>query len=352
VDGASERKLVNMAGNHLFPLWMPDGKRIVYASDRSGPMDAWQLEIENGEARGEPVLLRRNLGRFLPMSITSTGDLYYGLRTGSTDVFVTTLADPTRNAKRATLLFPGRNTAPAWSPDGKVLAYLSRRGSENFGQESRSIVIRHLDSEEERELLPKLAHLEKVRWSPDGKALLVSGSDNKGRGGLYLVDPETAAVRPLITEPGSSFRGFHAVWSKDGKSVFYIHPSGEVRQKDIATGRESLLYREKQLHHIAASPNGEILAMGAGNKSIILISTTGSDARAIPFEGLTELEWGRELLAARGVELWRIPLEGGSAVKLDSPGNRDPGFSLHPDGERLALTAGNAKSEIWMLPLR
>ncbi len=40
VDGAAERKLVNTPGNHLFPLWTPDGKHIVYASDRAGTMDA------------------------------------------------------------------------------------------------------------------------------------------------------------------------------------------------------------------------------------------------------------------------------------------------------------------------
>ncbi|MGH9723087.1 MAG: TolB family protein, partial [Bryobacteraceae bacterium] len=38
VDGAKERKLIRQPGNHLFPLWMPDGKRIVYASDRTGTM--------------------------------------------------------------------------------------------------------------------------------------------------------------------------------------------------------------------------------------------------------------------------------------------------------------------------
>src|SRR5882672_5975734 len=275
-DGARERPLVNSPGNHLFPLWAPDGKRIVYASDRSGTMDAWELEMENGEPRGEPRLLRRDLGRFLPMNITASGGLYYGLRTGSTDVFVTTLAAPVREAKRATLRFPGRNTAPAWSLDGTTLAYLSRRGSENFGQESRTIVIRQLDSEDERELPVKLAHMERVRWSPDGKTLLASGSDNKGRGGLFLVDVDSGAVKPLAVEPGASFRGFDAAWSKDGKSVYYLHPSGEVRKRE--TSGESTLYRGAGLGHIATSPDGRWIAVGAGGKSIALIPAAGGEA--------------------------------------------------------------------------
>jgi len=120
VDGTRERKLINQPGNHLFPLWTPDGRRIVYGSDRSGTMDLWELAIEDGAPRGDPRLLRRDIGRFLPMGITAGGELYYGLRSGSTDVFVTTLGAPARDARRATLRFPGRNSAPAWAPPGSA----------------------------------------------------------------------------------------------------------------------------------------------------------------------------------------------------------------------------------------
>ncbi len=352
LDGARERRLVDAPGNHLFPLWMPDGKRIVYASDRTGTMDAWELRVENGEPAGRPRLLRRDLSRILPMGITTEGDFYFGLRSGSVDVFVTKLGDPAPNARRATRRYPGRNVAPAWSPDGMALAYLSRRGSENFGQESRAIVIRRLDSEQERELLPRLAHLERVRWSPDGKALLVSGSDNKGRGGLYAVDPQSAAATPVVTEAGAGFRGFEGLWAVDGRSVFYLHGAGELRSREMDTGRESTLFRGARLRHLASSPDGRLLAVGEGEAGIVIIPAAGGPPRRLQFAGLTELEWGRELVAARGAELWRVPLDEGAPVRFESPGNRQSGFSLHPDGERVALTAGDIKPEVWVLPLR
>ncbi|MBI3472342.1 MAG: PD40 domain-containing protein [Candidatus Solibacter usitatus] len=349
-DGASEKKLLGAPGNYLFPLWT--GKRVVYAGDRSGTMDAWELEIENGEPRGAPKLLRRDLGRILPLGITAAGDLYYGLRSGSVDVFVTTLSDPKGDARRVTLRFPGRNSMPDWSRDGKAIAYLSRRGSENFGQESRAIVIRRLDSEEERELLPKLAHLERVRWSPGGDALLASGSDNKGRGGLYLVNPETAAVRPLVSEAAASFRGFEGAWSSDGQRVLYLYHEQELRSRLVSGGSEATLYRGPRLHGLAVSPDGRWVAVGAGGKSIALIPAAAGEARLLPFDGLTELEWGRDLMAGRGAELWRIPLDGAAPLKLAGPGNRQAGFSLCPDGESIVLTAGNAKSEVWAVALK
>src|SRR2546430_7736479 len=99
VDGSLERKLVTQPGNHLFPLWTADSSRIIYASDRSGTMDVWELALEDGAPRGDPRLLRRDIGRFLPMGITAAGDLYYGLRSGASDPFVTTLAAPARDAR-------------------------------------------------------------------------------------------------------------------------------------------------------------------------------------------------------------------------------------------------------------
>jgi Tol biopolymer transport system component len=345
VDGTRETRLIDSPGSHLFPLWTPDGRSVIYASDRSGTMDLWALEIRDGKRNGEPRVLRRDAGRVLPMGFTHEGDYYYGVRSGETDVFVTTLENPAGDARRATLRFPGRNTAPAWSPDGKSLAYLSRRGSENFGQESRSIVIRSLEPDQERELQPKLAHLERLRWSPDGDSLLVSGSDNKGRAGLYIVNAKSAAVIPVVAEPGAAFRGFEGVWSKNGKSIIYIHGDVTVRSKTL-DGQEAELYRGVHLRHLTPSPDGRSIAFTEGGDSIVILPLAGGSRRAIPFTGVTELHWGADLIAAHGAELWIVALDGATPRKLPAPGNREPGFSLHPDGKQIAVTAGRAQSEV------
>jgi Tol biopolymer transport system component len=345
VNGAKEIRLIDAAGNHLFPLWTPDGRSVVYASDRSGTMDVWALDVVNGSRDGEPRLVHRNAGRILPMGLTRGGEYYYGVRSGETDVFVTTFENPAGDARRVTLKFPGRNTAPAWSPDGRSLAYLSRRGSENFGQESRSIVIRSFEPDEERELQPKLAHLERLQWSPGGESLLVSGSDNKGRAGLYLVDAKSAAVTPVVSEPGAAFRGFEGVWPKNRKYIVYIHGDQVVRARTLG-GEEAELYRGVHLRHLTASPDGRSIALAEGDNSIVIVPLTEGEKRTIPFSGVSELQWGAELIAARGAELWRVPLDRSHAQKLRAPGNREPGFSLHPDGGQIAVTAGKTHSEI------
>ena len=339
VNGAKETKLIDAPGNHLFPLWTPDGNSVIFVSGEN----VMKLRVEDGRAAGEPKVLIPDVGRILPMGITHHGSYYYGVRSGEVDVFVTDIVSPAKNAKRATMRFPGRNAAPAWSPDGNSLAYLSRRGTENFGQESRTIVVRSLEPDEEREIAAKLAHIERVRWAPDGRALLVSGSDSKGRGGLFSVDAKTGALSPLVVEAGASFRGFEGAWSKDGKSLFYIHGDSELRLGD------KVLLSGKGLRHLAASPDGRSLAVYDG-KDICILGVDGQLTRRVRVNGVTELEWGTRLIAGTAADLWEIPAEG-APRKLDSPGNRQPGFSLHPDGKQIALTAGRISSDVRVVKL-
>jgi Tol biopolymer transport system component len=211
------------------------------------------------------------------------------------------------------------------------------------------IVIRSVDAEE-REVAPKLAHIERVRWAPDGLSLLVSGSDNKGRAGVYRVDARTAAIEPVVEEAGAGFRGFDGVWAKDGASVFYLHEGTELRRRHVSSGREATLYRAAGLHGIVRSPDGRAVAV-RGENVIVLVPTRSGEVRRIPFDGVTEVAWSADLVAARGTDLWRVPLDGSAPEKLNAPGNRAPGFSLHPDGKRIALTAGRTGTEIWTMKL-
>ncbi|HYI94477.1 MAG TPA: hypothetical protein VEX68_13090, partial [Bryobacteraceae bacterium] len=305
--------------------------------------DVMSVRIEDGRVLGEPKLLLRDPGRILPMGITSDGNYYYGVRSGEVDVFVTDFVNPAARAKRLTLRFPGRNSSPAWAPDGKSLAYLSRRGTENFGQESRTIIIRTFAPDEERELPIKLAHIERVRWAPDARSILVSGSDNKGRGGLYSVDLQTGSLRPLVVEAGASFRGFEGVWSADGKSLFHIHGDSGLRLGD------KVLFQAQGLRNLVAAPDDRSLAFCEGD-DIVIVPMDGRVTRRVPMANVNELEWGSSLIAGTGSDLWEIPKDG-PPRKLAAPANRQTGMSLHPDGARIAITAGRISSEVKVLKL-
>jgi dipeptidyl aminopeptidase/acylaminoacyl peptidase len=311
-DGSSERRLVEHPANDLFPLWVRDGARVLFASDRGGTMDVWSVRVEDGKAAGPPELLKKDIGRFLPMGVTRAGACYFGLRTGGTDVHL-----GTAGGKSAPLpsRYAGRTSAPAWSAGGSRLAYLARAGTENFGTEARILVIRDMRTGEERALTPKLAHLENLAWSPDGSRILASGSDSKGHSGLFTIDVETAAVRLAVSAEEAGYRGLPGAWAADGAAVAYV--SGHsVRSRDLATGGEKELYR---------APEGVRLDMLA-----LLPDLTGWSVR-------------------RANLLVTIPASGGPVSVGAVPPGMKEGVSLDPASGRTAFTVGAARSEVWVM---
>jgi Tol biopolymer transport system component len=368
-DGSREVALVEHPGDDLFPLWSPDGRRILFASDRGGTMDLWMIAVEDGKPQGSAALVRRDPGRILPMGMTRSGALFYGLRTGTSDVYVASF-DPDAGqvlgrAVLASRRIPGGNSAPEWSPDGKFLAYFSRRGTENFGQEARVISIRALETGEERDLAPKLAHLESIRWSRDGRYFLAAGSDRRSRGGLYRVDARSGDAAPIVQDETATFRGLEGIWSANGEDVFYAVRS-EIRFRSLQTAQEKSLYAagpSTRIRYLALAPDGRRLAFvsseGTQAEVLRVMAAEGGAAREVfrlAGGGSTGAEWtpdGKHLmLTASGEgnpEIWRVPLEGGQPLKMAIPSDWQGSLRVHPDGRRVAFAAGKNRSEVWVM---
>ena len=320
MDGSREIKLVDSPGEDLFPSWSPDGRQILFASDRSGSMDAWALRVTAaGQADGEPRLVKKDLKQFLPMGVTSAGNLVYGVRSGVTDIVI-------EDAGRRTLLqtrTPGQNLAPAWSRDGSKLAYLSRRGTENFGVASRVIVVRDLETGAEKDVDARLAHVEALRWSPDGEWLLASGSDGKGRSGLFKVRVKDGSVRPIVVDEARGVGGVPGGWNPDG-SVAQPPEKGTSAFTITADGSRS-----------AAATAG-------------LITVFFDERRQFPLDGVTWLEWaGPKLLASSRGKAYEITERG--ALPLEWKDYDGGPFSVHPDGHTVALSVGRTRHEVWVM---
>lgn len=351
-DGREERKLIDKPGDYLFPQWSPDGRRVIFTGDNGGPDELWSIGVENGRAQGAPRRIAGSLGRILPLGITRTGDFFYGLRTGGGNIYVAELSGAGPAARKLPTRFIDRNTAPAWSRDGKRLAYLSRRGTENFGADAHTIVVRDMASGAERELPGALAEIDRITWSPDGSTLLASGSDGKGRGGLFLVRVSDGETTPLVAERGAPYTGFEAVWAPDGHAIYYLRGASDLLKRDVADGKEEAVLHADRLSHLAIDPAGDILAVGIGDAAVRLTPLRGTAvARLIPFPGLTDLAWGRELYAGRGPQIWAVPLDGSAPRRVMSAAGRLPGASLSPDGKSFAFAAGSEQSAVLSFPL-
>jgi Tol biopolymer transport system component/serine/threonine protein kinase len=394
-DGSSEVPLVENPGDDVVLGWTPDGKRLLFASDRTGSIGAWAIALADGKPIGKVELVRPGLGPIEPLGFTRSGELYYVLHSQGTDIYTATLDLETGKVLTPPALAiergEGSNAAPDWSPDGRFLACASWR----FGG-SPLFYIRNAESTEARELSPKLKQFSAIslHWSPDGRALIGAGLNAEGQEGVLRIDVQTGAVTMLLArdvlQAGDVFKRSNSLshpWlAPDGKDLIFQRISEDYGRRilrcNLDTGAEQELYRYAGAGAWALSPDGrqlviadmsrptpapvprspnspQILSFGTGHV-LKLIPATGGEprelAKAVGVVGA--LAWapdGQHIIFQRllkqGTESWRIAATGGKPEKLDATLPPMASFSIHPDGRRIAFAAQTraAKTEVWVL---
>ncbi len=200
-DGSEEIPIAPHPTDDEMPMWTPNGRRIVFTSDRSGQRGLWAVPWEDGRVQGEPELVQPNLGPMVPMGLTSSGAPYFAVRGIESEVYVAELdlsgSGSLRNTSRLPESHLGTNLRPAWSPDGERIAYLSRRGVD---QESLHLVVNTVSTGEElAHPLPfrELHRHSRPDWSHDGRFVWVEGGDfeSDARGRVsYRIDAMTGEV--------------------------------------------------------------------------------------------------------------------------------------------------------------
>ena len=391
VEGGAEARLVEHPADDYLLGWTPDGSSSAASDVYKRQLDAWTIAVSNGKPQGQPELVKKSIGRIVPLGFARNGAFYYGLSTGTVDVYTASLdletgkvlVPPARAAQR----FIGSNQWPDWSPDARQLAYVSGRGTHSTAVQFRVLCITDLETGKQRDVPLPLENLQWPRWSPDGRSILIRAQDREQRTGFYRVDLQTS--RASLVAQGSQI----AVWSADGKSILLTRfPEGvpkdgdrigQVISKEVETGAEKELYREATrtntgdalIHDLAVSPDGRQLAFTVTNgrepKCIKIVPTAGGAAREIyrtskddPIPGFSGLAWtpdGRELLCVKpkrgeaGItmpeerELWAIPVQGGPPRRLGLSMSRLRELRMAPNGKRLAFTAGANTFEVWVM---
>lgn len=372
LDGSFETALTDHPANDLAPLWTPDGSAVVFASDRRGSMDLWMVPVNEGRVAGQAALVKADLGRALPMAFTRDGRLFYGLRTGRTETYIAGI-DLASGALTEQPIPAGSgsqssNRGPEWSPDGRFLAFLSGVGTENFGQEHRAVTILELAPKRESVVWPRLAHIERLRWSPDSASLLLAGSDSQGRAGLFTIDVPGGTVQQAIVERGGSFRGIEGDWSADGESIYFVQQAEQggsmIRSHDLLTGGRTDVYRPAEparIYAVRRARDRDALAFaqsarGGQQQSLLVLEPRAKDAEEIlhlQYGRLSGIDWSVDdegLLvstdAASGPALWSVSLGAADPRRLDAPWMQSGPVRISADGTRAAFSQGDRKSEV------
>lgn len=384
--GSSDRdiKILSADGNDLTSLikhpaddavlgWTPDGKHVLFKSDRSGSTDLWAVEVVAGKSEGDPFLVRPALGNFILLGLTPDGSLYYGLYSGWSDIFIAELDPETGKVLsppvKAIKKYEGSNSTPDWTSDGQYLLCRSSRGNTGDGM---SLLIRSIKSEEIRELIPKIIsdlNFHHIRWSPDGRSILGVGFDEKGNyGALWVIDAQTGESKIIARSDEKKGFIFQPEWAPDGKSLYFLRRNGDrkIIHHDLETSEEKVLF-DSPAHilflplYLSLSPDGQQLAFYAGDTLMMVPASGGEPRKLIQEKNFRTIAWsrdGRYLLYGKRqdakseiVDVWRIPVGGGESQKLELSMSHLMHMRFHPDGRRIAFTASvqPEKRELWVM---
>jgi dipeptidyl aminopeptidase/acylaminoacyl peptidase len=84
IDGTHEVPVVVRPGNDEMLGWSPDGKWLLFTSDRTGSTDLWAVAFANGKTQDPPRWLKEDFGtKSWSVGLTSSGALYYLTNSGS-----------------------------------------------------------------------------------------------------------------------------------------------------------------------------------------------------------------------------------------------------------------------------
>ena len=106
---------------------------------------------------------------------------------------------------------PGEDTDPAWSPDGKRIAFTSTRAS------LRQVYVMNDDGSGVTRLTTPVANAYRPAWSPDGSRIAFV-SDRDGNTELYVIDANGTNERRLTKHQAADT---DPAWSPDGAQIAF-----------------------------------------------------------------------------------------------------------------------------------
>jgi TolB protein len=199
-------------------------------------------------------------------------------RSGRRFQLIVSDADGAPETEREALTSPDPIISPAWSPNGREVAYVS------FETQKAVVWVQEVATGTRRKVADFRGSNSAPAWSPDGNTLAVTLS-REGVSQLYLMGRDGANVR-RITQ--TSAIDTEPVFTPDGRSLYFVSDRGGSPQiyRMAATGGSAERVSFGGSYNIspAISPDGQVLAYITRNGSsfrLMTMQVSGGNPQAL-----------------------------------------------------------------------
>ena len=304
-SGGDARAITNAVqdtAEDLDPSFSPDGRQVVFRAERRGRTGLWLLDL--------------NTNRTRQLTQVSKAEAYDG--------------------------------GGAWSPDGNFVTFARDLPPDSAGPPRSGIEILNIASGIAHQLpvegLPRPG-VRDPAWSPDGRRIAFVNTFGRAPLGarIWMVDAAGGAATPVTSE---DVQAIAPAFSPDGRSIAFLAPDSTKRVQvwvlDVAAATPGAPRRLTDHEDVVAgrvrwSRDG-VAIVYAADGHLRKIAPTGGSSSEIPFSAhLAFTRPRRELPAARFAE----------------PGEQQParaflGLALSPDARRIAALA---LGKLWIIPV-
>jgi Tol biopolymer transport system component/DNA-binding winged helix-turn-helix (wHTH) protein len=373
IDVAWPVQLTTHSGLDLHPSFSPQGDAVAFASDRSG---AFELYVRAMAGTAEEVPLTHDGQNNVQPAWSPDGSLIAFHSYGRGGIWVI----PARGGVPRQVAAEG--SRPAWSADGRRIAFQSDEPSDvtpsAYGAQSGgTIQIVDADGQHQRRLTtpgqPLGGHAAPA-WTRDGRFVAFTVFDGARNNGVWLVVVDSGEVRQLAR---GRLNYYELAFAPDESAIYAA--GGESVITRIAFDKANGVAGEREViavpgvagvRGLTMSPDGKRLAFaglsmasqiwaqpiardGSGSGDAYPLTTDTSRRNSLP---VVSPDGSRVAYAStRGGEppnIWVVGIDGKSGAQVTDSDSADAQPHWYPDGKRIAfLSARNSSLGLWSVDL-